>query len=551
MKRACLVLMDATMLIAFLAAIVIFASGGGTFEWHGHVIRAARARNALWVFFSAAFLRKGISDGPFLGRWPFARLARAVHERSDQLSRALDQLTAAPARRWVLIAIAGSVLLKLWNVYRYYGFYYGDDVEIHVMTFSVLRHVDLGAWDLRSPFYPLTFIFPVQWLLSLIGVIDPAILILAGRVVVAGFSCVNVWLTYRIGHALSKNPALGLLGAFLLAFSGLHVRLASTELPRTVSTAFLLFAYLAVLESRAFGSAMVAGLSMGVAASMRFSEAIFVIPLAVQLGIARRYRDLLIFAGALIATLLLILGPGDLLFWPEMFHSVRQIVDFTILRGESSRGFEPLWHYVATAPWWTDPCTLFLMACGWRLAPFSLRLWAATPVLVLSCFPHKEERYLVPVLPFLLLIAAYGAKRLLEGLPAAAPRRRGLILLLLCGATTLELEASRFPRLESAVDVARFVAERPGVRNVAMEGVELSGLALYLTPPARAVSIAHDQLNRATYFEGILRRPEAQYVVMPKSSMTPDRFELTRQAGFTEIVAPAGKHGLSYRVFFR
>lgn len=56
-----------------------------------------------------------------------------------------------------------SLAARLLNASSSYGFFSGDDVEIHEMTFAALFHLDWPIWELRSPFYPMLFIYPVQW----------------------------------------------------------------------------------------------------------------------------------------------------------------------------------------------------------------------------------------------------------------------------------------------------------------------------------------------------------------------------------------------------
>jgi hypothetical protein len=315
----------------------------------------------------------------------------------------------------------------------------------------------------------------------------------------------------------------------------------------------LLLAFGWLLRGRASGRAVLAGLALGVAGSLRFSEGIFAVPLAVQLAKERRYRDLLIAAASALLAAALLLGPADRLFWPEMFFSLRNIVEFTLVRGESSRGVEPMAHYLLTAPWWSDPFLLFLIACGWRAAPTPLRLWAIVPIAALSLFPHKEERYLVPALPFLVLIAAAGAWRLLDNARAHPESRRPqLALLVLVGVSLLELEGFRFRRSEAAIDVARFLAARDGVRDVAMEeGTTTTGATLYLLPDIRVVNLDVRRLDEATYFWGFLSRPETQYVVLRDSSLPPTYRDLLRQAGFVRVIGPEGKRGERYRIFVR
>ena len=236
-----------------------------------------------------------------------------------------------------------------------------------------------------------------------------------------------------------------------------------------------------------------------------------------------------------------------------MFSSVHNIVEFTIVQKASSRGFEPAAHYLLSAPSWTDPFMLLLIGYGWRKAPLPLRVWAVIPVVVLSLFPHKEERYLLPVLPFLVLIAGTGAWQLLSRARANPESRRALwAVFVLCGALLLEMEGFRFRRSEAAIDVARFLATRPGVHSVAMEeGTTTSGATLYLRPPMEVINIERGRLDEAAYLWAILTRPGAQYVVLRDGSLRPAYRDLLREAGYSKVPGPEPRRGEPLRIFVR
>jgi hypothetical protein len=80
------------------------------------------------------------------------------------------------------------------------------------MTFARLFALDWSAWDLRSSFYPMTFIYPAQALLVRAGITDTPTLVLAGRVVVALVSSIAIWLVYRVGTEL-ESPGTGVIAA--------------------------------------------------------------------------------------------------------------------------------------------------------------------------------------------------------------------------------------------------------------------------------------------------------------------------------------------------
>ena len=81
----------------------------------------------------------------------------------------------------MLLLIVVITVVKLANAALYPGFFSGDDVEIHEMTFARLFGWNWTAWDLRNAFYPMVFIYPIQALLAGMGIDDTATLVFAGR----------------------------------------------------------------------------------------------------------------------------------------------------------------------------------------------------------------------------------------------------------------------------------------------------------------------------------------------------------------------------------
>jgi hypothetical protein len=556
LRRGACWLLDALLLALALASVAILVTGGGVFLLAGHEVSALRARNPLLALLGLLPIRFRLGrDVPLLAVLPLERVRGACARACRALHEAVGGLTPARAARVVLALMAGSALVKLANAWHYDGFSHGDAIEIHRMTLSALQGRDLAVWDVRSAFYPMSFVFPAQWLLHSLGISDPWPLVFAGRVIVIGFSLLNIWLTYRVGQRWFGRPAPGVLAAALLAVCRLHVKLGSTELPRTVASAFRLCCFLLLAgRSAGIGRALLAGGALGLGAALRFGEAVFALPFAVQLAMERRYAALVAGLAAAGAAAALVLGPGDLLYWPEPFHSLRHMLDFAVVRRLSSSGYEPFWEYLRTAPQILDPFLLALVVLGvlasWPGAP---ALWTALPVVALSFFQRKDERYLLPVLPFAMLCAAPIVERLLAWARARSwSWRPALVVWVLAGATLLEIDGCRRRGSEDAVAVARFLAARRGVRDVAMEdGTTVTGADIYLAGRAKVFNIDAQRMGEAAYFHSVLRRLEAQYVVVRERTLRGGGYEaLLRGMGFVPVRAEACGFG-EWRIFQR
>src|SRR4030081_1112955 len=129
-----------------------------------------------------------------------------------------------------------AAVVKLAAAWCLPGFFSGDDVEIHEMTFAALFGHAWPVWELRSPFFPMAFVFPApRWALAL-GAARPEHLVFAGRVVVALLSTLVVPLTWLAARRLSsQSSGIPLLAALLVAVNKLQMSFGSSELPRPVS----------------------------------------------------------------------------------------------------------------------------------------------------------------------------------------------------------------------------------------------------------------------------------------------------------------------------
>jgi hypothetical protein len=190
------------------------------------------------------------------------------------------------------------------------------------------------------------------------------------------------------------------------------------------------------------------------------------------------------------------------------------------------------------------------VVAAWPGAP---ALWTALPVVALSFFQRKDERYLLPVLPFAMLCAATLVGRMLAWARARAwTWRPALVVWVLAGAALLEVDGCRRRGSEDAVAVARFLAARRGVRDVAMEdGTTVTGADIYLIGRANVFNIDALRSGEAAYFHSVLRRPEAQYVVVRERTLRGGGYQaLLRGMGFVPVRPEARGFG-DWRIFRR
>ena len=406
--------LDSSILLLLLPILFILVTGGGIYDIRpGFTIRVHQITNPLILLYLLLIIRFWTTKSiPFLGRQAFyiSKLSEQAAVFWNKIGSWLRELTSMKAQRVVLVIISVSVLIKILNAFFYFGFFSGDDVEIQEFSFAHLFHWDWKAWNLRSPFFPMTFIYPIQFVLHRAGIQDPRLLIFAGRVVVVAFSALNLLLVYKLARRIFSSIPVAVLSVFFLAMSKLHTAFASTELPRTVASFFVLLScWLLFSQEKLYWSAFLSAISLGIGAALRFSEVIFIVPTTLFLLFQRRWRQAFAFGIVFAAILLGILGACDALYWKTPWSSLRNIIDFTLVRKMSTRGYQSPLSYILSIGIWSDYLTVALACFALRLRNHKVWLWAFSPLIMLSFLPHKEPRYLIPAVPFFALMAGLSA----------------------------------------------------------------------------------------------------------------------------------------------
>ncbi|MGR3319519.1 MAG: glycosyltransferase family 39 protein [Candidatus Anammoxibacter sp.] len=483
------------ILLLFDACIIIFVTitGGGVYHIAGTQISIHSVEVSGYVLLVLGLLRYRLRAAlPFMGlpALPLKNLHQTCRLLCANLYKQLSAIDRSRARQCIIVIILFSASIKLFNAYFSYGFFSGDDVEVYEMTFSRLfAWDDWKAWEIRSAFYPMVFIYPVQAALHAIGIDGTVPLILAGRFVVIIFSLANLWLVYKIARIEFGSRAVGLLAIFFLATSKLHTSFAASVLPRTVASTFILLAVFFLLSRRHNAKLILAAVCLAIGSSIRFGEWTFLIPAILYLVIEKRFRDVIIFSLIYGVICAMIFGIGDLLYWGKPFHSLMYMLNYTVAEGNSSRGFQPFYYYIKRVPVWTNIFVFGLAVLSFRLRKWHMLGWAFIPIFILSFLPHKEPRYLVPSIPFITILTAAFFwhileklnKRVAAGTIIAKPTIHAfLVIIVLLGSVLFEPNGYNLKRTENDVDIARYIVRQPELSGAAIEQNWRVGGMLYL-----------------------------------------------------------------------
>jgi len=351
-----------------------------------------------------------------------------------------------------------------------------------------------------------------------LGIRDPwAVRALIG-LPIAALDAAALLAAFRFGRRFSPSAgwtallALGLLPA-TWAYGG-------RTLSEPLSAAALVLAVDALTSagSRA-RTLLLGGAALGAAVVLRYGSGPAVLGALLWLAARRMWRPLgWVAAGG--AAVALALAALDLWTWGAPFHSLGAWAEFNVLSdgavrafGASPPGFYaplllglvPLWVWAALA------FALFRPGEGEPLVGLPLAMAAAGLVALLAT-PHKEERFLYPVIVLLVLEAAPALARARAAMSfgwSTAVALASLVLTLLARPTTIDPRGDEFRALVR-------VARSPEVTGILLvnEGLWGAGGYFYIGKripwltsdwPADAsfrIAMADRRFNRAITFEG-------------------------------------------------
>ncbi len=248
--------------------------------------------------------------------------------------------------------------------------------------------------------------------------------------------------TYRLARAQDASPFSAAIGAATFALMGLAVYVAPRAMGESLSALPVTLAFAALCQPSTRWRLVLAGLLLSLAVGLRLQNGLFCLGALAMLLSDRRRAD----AGVLLCVLVLgaaAYGGIDQLTWGSPFHSARQYLRFNLIEGRSSAfGTAPFLHYVGaliTAEGLTMVPLIVLTAIGAQTRR-AIPLIALGFFLVHSFIPHKELRFLFPIIPLICAQAALGLDRLTSPRPAFA-------LLLLSMASLMTLPTLTFWRL--------------------------------------------------------------------------------------------------------
>lgn len=375
-------------------------------------------------------------------------------ERSTAWSRLAPQYSMRrPDRTTLALAgvLLGALTLRLWGIRHGLPFSYNIDEEGHFVPVAIgfFGHDLNPGYFLNPPGYTeLLYAIYGLWYGGRDAVqhayaTNPSEVFLIARVTVALLGVVAVWLLHMAG-ARFFDRRVGLLAAAVAAVAFLPVfygHLALNDVPAMAPATLALLGAALVLRGGGAPAALLGGLGVGLAAGTKYTAGITLLPLltAVLLAARDRRESLVralvvpaVAAGAAALAGFLVANPYALLD-PDTFRAgvSRQR---TLASGEelSKLGLTQrngIVYYLWTLTWglgWVPALAALGGALRLLLRDRLLALVLLPAPILFVLFMGLQERYfgrwLLPVLPIVVLLAAYGGMAFARWIGARAPR---------------------------------------------------------------------------------------------------------------------------------
>lgn len=252
-----------------------------------------------------------------------------------------------------------------------------------------------------------------------LGLENPQVKMFIIRLIHALFSMLVVSLGIKITRKISGVEDAKMAG-WLLALLWFFPMLSVRNLVEIVCIPFLMASIWQLLKAedaaKPWRYYLLAGLIIGIGFSIRFQTAVFISGIGLVLLLLKRWQAAFIFSLGVILAIIPVQGAIDYLVWGFPFAEFSEYVRYNL---EAANDY-------ITGPWYNyvlllagillPPVSLFLLSGFIKVWKRHLLIWLPTLLFIVfhSVFPNKQERFVFPVIPFVIILGIIGWRLITE-----------------------------------------------------------------------------------------------------------------------------------------
>ncbi len=248
--------------------------------------------------------------------------------------------------------------------------------------------------------------------LQFFGIYDPQPKMYVVRLLHAAWSMITVYLGYKIALRISGIKAAKMAG-ILLAILFFMPMMSVRNLVEFVCIPPLMYATWLVIKNQETHKKIPfisAGFFLGLAFSIRFQTSLFIAGFGLALLLQKKWKQAFATGAGLLLCVALVQASTDMVIWHQPFMEFREYVRYNMENAETY-GVARWYIYVLfLSGILIPPVSLFILFGFLKSRKKHLILFLPALVFFVfhSSFPNKQERFILPVIPFIITLGSVG-----------------------------------------------------------------------------------------------------------------------------------------------
>ena len=256
--------------------------------------------------------------------------------------------------------------------------------------------------------------FMYFWVMKLIGVVNPKILMLINRLVHAAFSMIVVYYGMKITERLSDRKTAGMVG-WLLALLWIMPFVSVRNLVEVAALPMLIYGMWLLLKKETARNFLISGLLIGLSVSFRYQIGVFAMGVAAFYFFKWQFKLFSFYSAGVLITFCITQGVVDYFIWGYPFAEMISYLTYNMSEGTTYLPNQNYFMY-------------FIVLIGSLFIPLGLLvgygffrsyrrytlLFLPTLAFILfhTLYPNRQERFILSVLPFFIILGVIGFQQL-------------------------------------------------------------------------------------------------------------------------------------------